>query len=315
MTARLIMKLRVALARYTTPDVLHLTLVHPRKPELPAWTPGAHVDLRIPDGRVRQYSLCGDPADRTSYEIAIKREAAGRGASLWVHANLTPGAIAHVSAPRNNFPLAEDARRYILLAGGIGVTPFVSMVRKLAGERADFELHLCAASAETTPLLPEIRALSGDRLSTWFSSEGRRFSATSIGPPGAGRHLYVCGPMRLLEPVLTHAAAIGWPQTQVHTEVFQPISDENFKPEPFDAFIASTGAVLHVPADRTLLEVLRAHGLATVSSCELGVCGSCICGYRNGRVIHRDVVLSLASRQDRMMPCVSRAHVSVTLDL
>jgi ferredoxin-NADP reductase len=309
------MKLRVALARYTTPDVLHLTLVHPHKPELPAWTPGAHVDLRIPDGRVRQYSLCGNPADRTSYEIAIKREVAGRGASLWVHANLTPGATAHVSAPRNNFPLAEDARRHILLAGGIGVTPFVSMVRKLAGERADFELHLCAASAETTPLLPEIRALSGDRLSTWFSGEARRFSATSIGPPGAGRHLYVCGPMRLLEPVLTHAAAIGWPQTQVHAEVFQPISDENFKPEPFDAFIASTGAVLHVPADRTLLEVLRAHGLATVSSCELGVCGSCVCGYRNGRVIHRDVVLPLTSRQDRMMPCVSRAHVSVTLDL
>jgi ferredoxin-NADP reductase len=315
MTARLIMKLRVALARYTTPDVLHLTLVHPHKPELPAWTPGAHVDLRIPDGRVRQYSLCGDPADRTRYEIAIKREASGRGASLWVHANLTPGAIAHVSAPRNNFPLAADARRHILVAGGIGVTPFVSMVRKLAGERADFEFHLCAASVEATPLLPEIRALCGDRLSTWFSSEGRRFSVTAIGPPDAGRHLYVCGPTRLLEPVLAHAAASRWPQTQMHTEVFQPISDENFKPEPFDAFIASTGAVLHVPADRTLLEVLRAHGLATVSSCELGVCGSCVCGYRNGRVIHRDVVLPLASRQDRMMPCVSRAHVSVTLDL
>ena len=104
-------------------------------------------------------------------------------------------------------------------------------------------------------------------------------------------------------------------QPQIHTEVFKPISDENFKPEPFDAFIASTGAVVHVPADQTLLEVLRAHGLATVSSCELGVCGTCVCGYRNGTVIHRDVVLPLASRQDRMTLCVSRAHVSVTLDL
>jgi vanillate O-demethylase ferredoxin subunit len=315
MTARLIMKLRVALARYTTPDVLHLTLVHPHKPELPAWTPGAHVDLRIPDGRVRQYSLCGDPADRTRYEIAIKREASGRGASLWAHANLTPAAIAHVSAPRNNFPLVANARRHVLVAGGIGITPFVAMVRKLADEQADFELHLCAASAETAPLLSEVRALSGDHLSTWLSDERRRFHVSAIGPPDVDRHLYVCGPTRLVEPVLAHAAAVGWPQTQVHTEVFQPASDENFKPEPFDAFIASTGAALHVPADRTLLEVLRAHGLATVSSCELGVCGSCVCGYRNGRVIHRDVVLPLASRQDRMMPCVSRAHVSVTLDL
>jgi ferredoxin-NADP reductase len=315
MSARLIMKLRVAQARYTTPDVLHLTLIHPRKPELPAWTPGAHVDLRIPDGRVRQYSLCGDPADRTRYEIAIKREEAGRGASVWAHATLAVGAIAHVSAPRNNFPLAQSARRFVLVAGGIGITPFASMVRQLASERAEFELHFCAPSPAAAPLLSDLRALCGDRLQTWFSSEGRRFSAAMIGPPDDGRHLYVCGPSRLLEPVLAHATVAGWPEANVHTEVLKPSIDENYKPEPFDAVIASTGTVLHVPADRSLLEVLRAHGLATVSSCELGVCGSCICGYRNGRVIHRDVVLPLASRQDRMMPCVSRAHVSVTLDL
>jgi ferredoxin-NADP reductase len=315
MTARLIMKLRVAQARYTTPDVLHLTLVHSRKPELPTWAPGAHVDLRLPDGRARQYSLCGDPAVRTRYEIAIKRELAGRGASIWAHANLTPGAIAHVSAPRNNFRLAADARRHVLVAGGIGITPLVSMVCKLARERAEFDLHFCAPSAQAAPLLPELRVLCENRLSMWFSSEGRRFSPPAIGKPGDGRHLYVCGPPRLVEPVLAHASAIGWPQALVHTEVFKPICNESFKPEPFDAFIASTGAVLHVPADRSLLEVLRAHGLATASSCELGVCGSCVCGYRSGRVIHRDVVLPLASRQDRMMPCVSRAHVSVTLDL
>jgi vanillate O-demethylase ferredoxin subunit len=305
----------VAQVRYTTPAVLHLTLVHPRKPELPAWTPGAHVDLRMPDGRMRQYSLCGDPNDRTRYEIAIKREEAGRGASLWAHANLTRGATAHVSAPRNNFPLVDGARKNILIAGGIGITPIVSMIRKLANERMDFELHLCAPSAAAAPLLPEIRALCGGRLRTWFSSEGHRFSAAMIGPPEEGRHLYVCGPPRLLEPVLAHAAATGWSDTHLHTEVFKPISDESYKPEPFDAFIASTGAILHVPADRSLLEVLRAHGLATVSSCELGVCGSCVCGYRNGRVIHRDVVLPLSRRQDCMTPCVSRAHVSVTLDL
>ena len=315
MTARLIMKLEVAQARVATPDVLHLTLVHPRKPELPPWAPGAHVDLRLPDGRVRQYSLIGDAADRSQYEIAIKREADGRGASIWAHANLRRGSIAHVSAPRNNIPLAAAARRVVLVAGGIGITPFVSMVRKLARDEADFALHLCARSAAAAPFLADLRALCGERLQTWFSGEGRRFSAEVIGRPAEGRHLYVCGPLRLLEPVLAQATTAGWPDAQVHTEVFKPISDENYKPEPFDAFIASTGAVLHVPADRSLLEVLRANGLSMASSCELGVCGSCVCRYRDGRVIHRDVVLPLASRQDRMTPCVSRAHVSLTLDL
>lgn len=315
MTARLIMKLRVERARHTTPDVLHLVLVHPLKPELPPWAPGAHVDLRLPDGRVRQYSLLGDPADRTRYEIAIKREDPGRGASIWAHANLAISAIAHVSAPRNNFPLAKDARCYVLVAGGIGITPFVSMARQLARDGADFELNLCARSAESAPLLAELGVICGDRLRTWFSRGGCRFDPEAIGAPEAGRHLYVCGPQRLLDAVLAATAAAGWPDAQIHTEVFQPIRDENFNPEPFDAFIASTGAVLHVPADRSLLDILRAHGLSMASSCELGVCGSCICGYRNGTVIHRDAILPLASRQDRMTPCVSRAHVSVTLEL
>src|SRR4051812_6863567 len=121
MTARIVMKLRGAKARFTTSDVLHLHLLHPERPELPAWTAGAHVDLRMPDGKVRQYSLCGDPNDRSKYEIAVKLESAGRGGSRWVHDNLLlEGAIAHVSAPRNNLPLIEGAARSIFIAGGIG---------------------------------------------------------------------------------------------------------------------------------------------------------------------------------------------------
>ncbi|MBV9970299.1 MAG: ferredoxin reductase, partial [Xanthobacteraceae bacterium] len=185
MSARLIMKLEVVGARMVTPDVLHLTFIHPRKPELPAWEPGAHVDLRLPDGRVRQYSLCGDPADRTRYDIAIKREAAGRGGSLWAHAHLAVGAIAHVSAPRNNFPLGANAERHVLVAGGIGVTPFVAMARALARQRADFELDLCARTAPAAPFLCELRELCGHRLRTWFSREGRHFEAASIGAPEA----------------------------------------------------------------------------------------------------------------------------------
>ena len=315
MTARMIMKLKVTSARPTTPEVLHLRLVHPRRPELPAWTPGAHVDVRLPDGRIRQYSLCGDPADRTHYEIAIKREDAGRGGSAWVHANLLPGSSAHVSAPRNNFPLVEGAREHILIAGGIGVTPFVAMARQLAAEDQNYVLHYCAPLPERAPLLDELRAICGEHLRGWFSSTGSRFDPAAIGVPREDVHVYACGPQRLLDTVRGALNTAGWPDAQVHSEVFQATLDENFKPEPFDARIASTGAMLHVPANRSLLQVLRDHGLATASSCELGVCGTCVCGYRDGVVIHRDVVLRVASRQDRMTPCVSRARVSVTLDL
>ncbi|QZO01782.1 PDR/VanB family oxidoreductase [Chenggangzhangella methanolivorans] len=314
MTARIIMKLRVAAARLATADVLHLTLVHPSRPKLPAWEPGAHVDLRLPDGKIRQYSLCGDPQDLRTYEIAIKREDAGRGASRWAHEALVEGAIAHVSAPRNNFPI-RDASRHLFVLGGIGVTPGLAMARRLRADGAEIAVHFCARTAAEAPLLTELSEACGDRLSTWFSGEGARFDAASVGPYSQGAALYVCGPHRLYEAVRDAALALGWPETAIHAEAFQAPVDENFKPEPFDATLASSGATLHVPADRSLLDVLREHGKIMPSSCELGVCGSCVCGYTEGVVIHRDAVISTADRQDRIAPCVSRARVSVTLDL
>lgn len=315
MTARMIMKLRVDTARRVTPRVLHLSLVHPSRPELPAWTPGAHVDLRLPDGRIRQYSLCGDPAERGRYDIAVKREDDGRGGSAWIHGNLRAGDIVHVSAPRNNFPLAENATRHVMVAGGIGVTPFLAMARHLAASGADFTLHCCARSELEAPLLGELRALCGGRLVPWLSAEGRRFNPAVLGRSEPGTHLYACGPQGLLDTVRAHAAGAGWADDRVHVEVFRPTPDLSFKPEPFEARLASTGEVLHVPADRSLLAVLRERGIAMPSSCETGVCGSCVCGYRDGIVIHRDAFIPVRDRQDRLAPCVSRARVSVTLDL
>ncbi|MBB3973336.1 PDR/VanB family oxidoreductase [Hansschlegelia beijingensis] len=314
MTARVIMKLKVEAARLTTPKVLHLRLVHPLKPELPAWEPGAHVDLRLPDGKIRQYSLCGDPDDRSAYEIAIKREDAGRGGSRGAHETLSEGSVAHVSAPRNNFPL-QQADRHLFVVGGIGVTPVLAMVRRLSAQGADFRVDFCAPSEHDAPLLPELRAICGERLRTWLSSDGARFDPREIGRAQEGDQLYVCGPQRLLEAVRAAAVELGWPEARIHAEAFQATLDENFKPEPFDATLASTGETLHVPADRSLLDVLRDHGVTMPSSCELGVCGSCVCGYRDGVVIHRDSVISVTDRQHRIAPCVSRARVAVTLDL
>ena len=313
MTARLIMKLRVARLRFTTPDVLHLQLVHPNRPTLPPWSAGAHVDLRLPDGRVRQYSLCGDPGDLSRYEIAIKREDNGRGGSRWVHDTLHEGDEVHISAPRNNLPLSAHGERYILIAGGIGITPMLSMARTLKEWGKTFTLHYCARSEAAAPLLAELRTICGEHLQCWFSESGSRFDPALIGGYAADTHVFACGPQRLLDAV-EHATS-DWPEDHVHSEVFQMTLDENFKPEPFEARIASTGQSLLVPADRSLLDVLRENDFPMPSSCEMGVCGSCECGYRDGIVLHRDKVLPTSKRQDRLMLCVSRARVSITLDL
>lgn len=313
MTARIIMKLRVAATRMTTRDVVHLRLVHPSRPVLPEWTAGAHVDLRTPDGKIRQYSLCGNPDDLSAYEIAVKREPFGRGGSRWVHENLHLGATAHVSAPRNNFPLDKHAGMTVLIAGGIGITPFLSMARSLVAQGRDFVLHYCSKSAAEAPLLNEAQAICGNRLKCWFSREGTRFDPSAISVERPGTHVYVCGPERLLDAVKTSLPNLS--ANQFHGEMFTATPDENFRAEPFEATIASTGQQLVVPADRTLLDILRENGFTMASSCELGVCGSCECGYRDGTVIHRDKSLPVSKRQDRLLPCVSRARVSVTLDL
>jgi ferredoxin-NADP reductase len=312
MTARMIMKLRVEQARLTSPDVLHLDLVHPLRPELPEWTAGAHVDVRMSDGKVRQYSLCGDPEDRSRYQIAVKREVAGRGGSAWVHENLEEGAIAHVSAPRNNLPLG-GAKRTIMIAGGIGITPFASMAYALSRADRDFVIHYCARSAVEAPLLSQLKEVCGDRLQCWFSRDGNRFDPARLGSYDPDADVYICGPEKLLDAV--RAQLSDWPEDRIHGEVFQATLDENFKAEPFEALIASTGQRLLVPADRSLLEVLHESGFEISSSCGLGVCGSCECGYHDGVVIHRDKSLPMSKRQDRLLPCVSRARVGVTLEI
>ena len=315
MTARIIMRMRVTETRDEQGDVKAMVFRHPLREQLPAWTPGAHVDLRLADGKIRQYSLCGDPADRSHYRVAVKREPSGRGGSALIHQTLTSGSEVHVSAPRNNFPLAPDAARHVLVAGGIGITPFISMARHLAQHGKDFALHYCSRPFPA-PLADELSAICGDRLHLYSPNA----PVPSRIEPGVlfenveeGTHIYCCGSQRLMDGV--KEATGHWPESNIHFEAFQAALDENFTPEPFDIRIASTGQILTVPADKTALCVLRDAGFALPSSCELGVCGSCECGYQDGVVIHRDQVLKNDARQDRMMLCVSRARVNVTLDL
>jgi ferredoxin-NADP reductase len=310
MTARIVMKMRVSETRDEPGGVRALTLKHAWRALLPEASPGAHVDLRLPDGKIRQYSLCGDPADRSSYRIAVKREANGRGGSKWVHENLARGAEIHVSAPRNNFPLREDASKHLLIAGGIGITPFLAMTMQLARTGQDFELHYRSRLSHPA-FAKELAAICGNRLRLYA---GARFDVPALLETyKSGMHAYICGPQRLIDAA--RDATAHWPEESVHFELFQPLFDENFRPEPFDIKIASTGEVIRVSSDESALNRLKAAGFTLPSSCELGVCGACECAYRDGAVIHRDAVLPPAARQDRMMLCVSRARAQVTLDL
>ena len=194
------------------------------------------------------------------------------------------------------------------------MTPFVAMARSLSKQNAEFELHYCSRSSQA-PFLSELREICGERLVTHFA-DGRtsRFDAAeTLANASSGAHVYCCGPQRLTDAV--REATAGWADERVHFEVFQPTLDESFNPEPFDVVIASTGQVIRIPANRSALDLLRLEGISLPASCELGVCGSCACNYSDGVVIHRDSVLKVSERQDKMMLCVSRARVRVTLDL
>jgi vanillate O-demethylase ferredoxin subunit len=308
------MKMAVADARDVSDDVRRLVLRPPRRAVLPEPEAGAHVDVRLPDGRVRHYSLCGDPADRSQYVIAVKREDEGRGGSRWIHDSLTAGSEVHVSAPRNHFPLAKAAGRHVLIAGGIGITPMLTMAHQLHRDGAPFTLHYCAKRAYRAPLLADAVDMCRADLRGWFPDDpgGKRFDAAIVlGGLAPDAHVYCCGPARLVDAV--RAAAAHRPASQLHIETFVPPVQGPAR--AFDIVIASTGQSLHVPAERSALSVLRDKGWRIASSCEVGVCGSCECRYLSGTVIHRDVVLGPDRRSDTLLLCVSRGEDRLLLDL
>lgn len=312
---RLIMTLEVTDIRVEPGDVRVIEFRHPLKPRLPPFRAGAHVDLHLPDGKVRQYSLLGDPKDQSRYRIGVKREDQGRGGSRWLHAHLNIGDRLPVCAPRNHFELAEG-KAHRLLAGGIGITPILSMARALHDSDTPFRLHYFSRSRDATPLLAEIgQALDPRAVEYHFDDEPdtRVDLGALLAARQAGEQLYYCGPPGFMAAV--GQASTHWPEEAVHFEAFAPPVDENFEPEPFVLRLRSSGAVLPVRSDETALAVLRAAGIALPSSCENGACGTCECGYLEGEALHRDAVLKPGARARRFIPCVSRARGTLTLDL
>jgi len=298
-------------------DVLALTLARSGGGELPAWEPGAHLELRMPSGRVRQYSLCGDPADRTRWRIAVLREPAGRGGSARLHDTLRTGDTVRVRGPRNRFPL-EPSPRYLFVAGGIGITPLLPMLASAEAAGADWRLVYGGRTAASMAFAAELRAAHGDRVSLHPQDEHGPLDLDRLlgtppenGPP-ADTLVYCCGPGGLLDEV--HRRTAHWPAGVLHVERFTPEPSgvppaDQDSDQAFEVELALSGLTLRVPPDRSVLDVLEQHGVPVLSSCRAGTCGTCETTVLAGRVEHRDSLLTEPERaaHDTMFPCVSRA--------
>ncbi|HWN34172.1 MAG TPA: PDR/VanB family oxidoreductase [Pseudonocardia sp.] len=276
---------------------------------LPAWRPGAHLDVVLPSGRVRQYSLCGDPADRGSYRIAVRRIADGGGGSREVH-GLAAGAEVTVRGPRSAFPLIQ-APRYLFLAGGIGITPILPMLRAVAATRADWRFVYAGRDRDSMPFLAELAELDPSRVVIRADAEhgGPPTGAELLGhAPGRGTTGYLCGPAPMLTAVRAelHAAGAASRVEALHVERFAapPVLGGH----AFTVELARSGGKLEVPADRSLLEVLGERLPDVAYSCRQGFCGTCRTRVLAGAVQHRDRVLTEAERSATMTICVSRAE-------
>jgi vanillate O-demethylase ferredoxin subunit len=282
---------------------------------------GAHVDVHVGPGLVRQYSLCNDPAESHRYLIAVLRDAQSRGGSVAMHDTVNVGDTLHISAPKNHFPLAL-AGRYLLLAGGIGVTPILCMAERLANIGANFAMHYCARSPERTAFRERIGAAAfADRVQFHFDSgapQQKLDLAALLTGAADDLHLYVCGPAGFIDAVTAAAGAHGWHGDHVHLEYFGAAPQNTSGDQPFDVRIASSGLTFAIPAGQTVVGVLAAHGIEIPVSCEQGVCGTCITRVLHGEPDHRDVYFTDEEHalNDQFTPCCSRSRSSVlVLDL
>ena len=285
---------------------------------LPGFTAGAHIDVHLPNGLVRQYSLCNAPGETHRYLIAVLRDTASRGGSQSMHDDVDEGTLLTISAPKNHFPLVE-AERSLLLAGGIGVTPILAMAETLAGERAPFELHYCVRAPERAAFLERMRGAGfAGQVHVHCDADQALDLATLLAAPEPGTHLYVCGPQGFIDHVLGSARALGWPAAQLHVEYFGAAAVDTDGDRPFDVRLASSGRVVTIPAGRTVLKVLAEQGVNIPYSCEEGVCGTCLTRVLAGEPDHRDLYLTDGERaaNDQFAPCCSRARTPLlVLDL
>lgn len=297
-------------------------LRQPDGSDLPAFTPGAHLTVEVPNGTRRNYSLCSNPADTGFYQIAVKRDAAGRGGSVSMADDVQEGALLSVSAPRNNFELHPRATRFLFIAGGIGITPILSMMRHLkqqaaAAPASQFKLIYCTRDADNTAFLQELTGSDFAGQVQMHHDHGDINKALDFWPvfeTPTNAHVYCCGPRGLMDAVADMSG--HWPSGSVHFESFGVDASAWAENTAFTVRLQKSGATLAVAADQSILQALRAGGYSVTSSCESGTCGSCRTTLLSGEAEHRDMVLSDDEKSGTIMVCVSRAtSPELVLDL
>jgi ferredoxin-NADP reductase len=312
---KLAKRLHVKIANKTVEAerICSFELVDPRGKPLPPFTAGAHIDVHLPGGLVRQYSLCNDPRETHRYLLAVMHTTDSRGGSRALHDMVDCGDILDISRPRNHFPLAEGATRSLLFAGGIGITPIISMAERLAAAGADFSMHYCVRSPARAAFRERIaRSAYADRV--FHYSGDRRIDLVSVlAAPDGLTHLYVCGPAGFMDAVISCALAHGWRDDQVHREYFVANPVGHADDTAFDIRIASSGAIVHVAKNITALDALVASGIEVPSSCRQGMCGMCLTPVIDGEPDHRDLFMSTAEHaaNDQFAPCCSRSRSAV----
>lgn len=293
-------------------DICSYELARVDDSALPGFSAGAHIDVHLPGGLIRQYSLCNHPEDHHRYLIGVLKDPASRGGSQCLHEQINTGDRLRISEPRNLFPLAHQARRSLLFAGGIGITPILCMAERLAHSDADFELHYCARSSERAAFVERIKNSSfADRVFLHFDEQPETAlnAARVLAQPGENVHLYVCGPGGFMQHVLDSARAQGWQEDSLHREYFAATPTETSNDGSFSVKVGSTGQVFEVPTDKTVVQVLESHGIDIAMSCEQGICGTCLTRVLEGVPDHRDLFLTENEQalNDQFTPCCSRS--------
>ncbi len=302
--------------RCVADDIDEFTLVRPDSGTLPVWEPGAHIDLLLSDTLVRQYSLCSDPSDLSTYRIAVLREPHGRGGSVEAHETLRIGACCSIRPPRNHFPLVR-ALGYVFIAGGIGITPMLPLVAAAARGGRPWRIVYTGRGAASMPYARELRERYGNSVTLHDSTQAGRIDLTAdLAGSLPGTAVYACGPAGLIAAAET--ACSGLAAVDVFAERFTAPDLRDADSRAFEVSLAVSGLTLSVPAHQSILEVAEASGVVTLSSCRVGNCGTCETGVVNGEVDHRDSVLTPEERAENesMMICVSRcAGDRLVLDL
>ena len=287
---------------------------------LPEWTAGAHLDVVVTPEFLRQYSMSGDPAERSRYQIGVLREDGGRGGSKMLHRIFTQGRRVFISKPINHFELDERATKTFLMGGGIGITPMIAFAHRLHALRNDFELHYSASGKADAGYLDDMSNVPwSDRVRYHFSDQGTRADLDRIlSGYQSGWHVYTCGPERYMDGVMEAAGRQGFPEEALHLEYFSVPEQPDYVNHEFTVRLASSGRELTVPVDKSISDVLRENGIAVDVKCADGICGVCKCGIVEGDVEHRDFVLSETQRETEVITCQSRAVEgcgTITLDL